>query len=228
MKAATLALFDLDYTLLDGDSEELWARHLFQQGVVDAAFVDRIEVFYRDYELGILNFNAYEQFLLGPLAVLPADRLFDLRADYLKAIQMLVRPKMLERVEWHRRERCEIVMITASNSFLAEPIARMLGFANLICTQVETENGQFTGRTRNVPAFQYGKVIRLAEWMREKGLGLAGSWCYSDSYNDLPLLELVDHAVMVTPDMKLRQKGVERGWELLEIPASVSVESWRE
>ncbi len=218
MHIKPLVLFDLDYTLLEGDSEELWARHLLAEHVVDDGFFERIEAFYQDYRRGTLEFDRYEQFLLGPLAVQPLERLLDLRKDYLETIRRAVRPTLMDRIAGHRSDGCELVLVTACNSFLAEPIASMLGFANLICTQVETQAGHFTGRTCQVPAFRYGKVIRLAEWMREHRLGLAGSWCYSDSYNDLPLLELVDYPVMVTPDPELRQHGLAAGWELLDLP----------
>ena len=216
MKRRALAIFDLDYTLLEGDSEELWARFLFRQGLVDAAFVGRIEAFYRDYEAGQLDFRVYEEFLLGPLTVRPAEVLLELRRVCLDELRKFIRPKMIARVELHRQENAQLVLITACNSFLAEPLAELLGFAEVICSQVELVDGEYTGRTCGVPAFRHGKVIRLAGWLRDHPFSLAGSWCYGDSYNDLPLLELVDHPVMVAPDAKLRKHGLERGWELLE------------
>jgi len=216
MSPRTLALFDLDYTLLEGDTEELWARFLHRQGLVDGNFVLTIEAFYRQYDQGALDFPVYEEFLLGPLAGLPMHFLSALRDDFLKELRQMLRPGMLDRLERHRRDNCKALLVTAANSFLAEPVARLLGFSDLICTQIETSNGKLTGRIGRMPAFRQGKVVLLAEWLRENKISLKDSWGYSDSHNDLPLLELVDHPVMVTPDPFLRAYGLERGWELLE------------
>ena len=216
LKQQTLALFDLDYTLLDADSEELWCRYLFKNQIVDAAFVAGIQAFYWQYELGILDLYKYQEFLLAPLVLNPPAEMLKLRESFLEWVREVVRPDMLERVSWHRMQKHELVMITATNSFIAEPIAYMLGFSNLICTHAEVDDGCFTGKITGVAPFQYGKVIRLAAWLREKKLSLKGSWCYSDSHNDLPMLGLVDHPVMVRPDDTLRQYGLERGWQIFE------------
>jgi len=216
VKQRTLALFDLDYTLLEADSEELWSRYLFEKQVVDAAFVARIGKFYEQYERGSLDLVRYQEFLLAPLASNPLAEMVRLRESFLEVLQDTVRPYMRERLDWHRAEKHELLLITATNSFLARPIAEMLDFPNLICTQAELRDGRFTGRVSGVAAFQYGKVIRLAAWLRDNKLSLKGSWCYSDSHNDLPLLTLVDNPVMVGPDDRLRQYGVARGWELCE------------
>ena len=216
MKQRTLALFDLDYTLLEADSEELWSRYLFEKQVVDAAFVARIGKFYEQYERGSLDLVRYQEFLLAPLASNPLAEMVRLRESFLEVLQDTVRPYMRERLDWHRAEKHELLLITATNSFLARPIAEMLDFPNLICTQAELRDGRFTGRVSGVAAFQYGKVIRLAAWLRDNKLSLKGSWCYSDSHNDLPLMTLVDNPVMVGPDDRLRQYGVARGWELCE------------
>lgn len=216
MKPQTLAIFDLDYTLLEADSEALWCKYLFGLQVVDAAFIARIETFYRQYEEGNLDLHPYQAFLLGPLVLNQSREMFRLRQGYLELIRTLARPAMLEQVDWHRTEKHTLVLVTATNSFLAKPIAQLLGFSNLICTQLETKNGRFTGKISGVPAFQYGKVIRLTAWLQEKKLSLKGSWFYSDSHNDLPLLKMVDHPVMVTPDDILKRYGLERGWRIFE------------
>ncbi len=225
MKPQIVALFDLDYTLLEADSEALWCKYLFGLQVVDAAFMAGIEAFYRHYEAGSLDLNLYQAFLLGPLVQNPPTKMSRLREGYLELIRKLVRPTMLEQVAWHRAEKHTLVLITATNSFLAEPIAALLGFSNLICTQLETSNGRFTGKISGVPAFQYGKVIRLSAWLQEKKLSLQGSWFYSDLHNDLPLLKMVDHPVMVTPDDTLKSYGLGRGWQIFDHKAILSEEN---
>jgi HAD superfamily hydrolase (TIGR01490 family) len=219
LKQQTVALFDLDYTLLKADSEELWCRYLFKRQLVDVAFITRIETFYNLYEDGSLDlatYRLYEEFLLSALISHTPAALRSLRNEYLEWVREVIRPSMLERVDWHRSEKHTLVMITAANSFLAEPIAQLLGFSNLICTQLEVDNGRMTGKVSGIPAFQYGKVIRLTAWLQEKKLSLKESWCYSDSHNDLPLLKLVDHPVMVRPDDVLKQHGLAQGWETFE------------
>ncbi|MGC1376131.1 MAG: HAD-IB family hydrolase, partial [Anaerolineales bacterium] len=192
LKQQPVALFDLDYTLLEADSEALWCKYLFDQGVVDSAFMAGIEAFFRQYKDGTLDLRSYQEFLLAPLAQNPLAEMLRLRQDYLEWVRSVARPSMLERVDLHRSKNHALVMITATSSFIAEPIAHMLGFPNLICTKLEVRNGNFTGKISGVPAFQHGKVIRLMAWLREEKLSLKGSWFYSDSHNDLPLLKLVD------------------------------------
>jgi HAD superfamily hydrolase (TIGR01490 family) len=206
----TLAIFDLDFTLLEGDSEWLWSEFLLSQGVVDETFMAQIVQYYRDYEAGILDFDSYEHFLLAPQTQLSPQRFADLRADYLlEIIRPRLRPQMVKRVDWHRTQRHTLLLITASNASLAEPIARLLQFPNLICTQIE--NGHPVG----TPAFHTGKVTLLQAWLAEQGNSLSGSWGYSDSHNDLPLLQQVTHPVAVRPDAILRSHAVQAGWKVI-------------
>lgn len=216
LKQQIVALFDLDYTLLQADSEALWSKYLFDQGMVDSAFMAGINAFFKQYEDGTIDLRRYQEFLLAPLVQNPLAGMLRLRQDYLEWVRDVARPEMLERVSLHRSQNHALVMITATSSFIAEPIAHMLGFPNLICTRLEVSNGHFTGKISGVPAFQYGKVIQLAAWLREKRLSLTGSWFYSDSHNDLPLLNLVDYPVMVEPDDTLQKYGQEQGWETFE------------
>ena len=207
----------MDFTLLEADSEALWCRYLLDLGMVSPEFMAGIEAFYRDYENGTLDLPRYERFLLAPLVSLSITELIQLLEGYLPLIANTVRPAMAERVDWHRAKKHTLVLVTAANSFLAEPIAEILGFSKVICTQVEMRDGCLTGNISGVPAFQHGKVIRLTTWLlRERKLSLAGSWFYSDSHNDLPLLKLVDHPILVEPDDVLRQHGLKEGWEILE------------
>jgi HAD superfamily hydrolase (TIGR01490 family) len=213
--SSPIAIFDLDYTLLDGDSEVLLSRFLFERGLVDAGFLAHIEDYYRDYERGQLNVFEYEEFLLHPLTLLPLETLRQFQREYLERIRRLIRPAMLEWVNWHRAQGHTLLLITASNSFVAEPIAELLGFPHLICTRVERDGQQMTGKLTGIPAFRAGKVQRMETWLCQQGLTLKGSYAYSDSHNDLPLLELVDHPVTVSPDPLLKTHAQDHGWAII-------------
>lgn len=206
----TLAIFDLDFTLLEGDSEWLWSEFLLAQGLVGEDFTARIEQYYRDYESGNLDFDTYERFLLSPQTRISPQQFSDLRAAYLlEVIRPRLRRWMMERVDWHRTQGHTLLLVTASNASLAGPIARLLQFPHLICTQIE--NGHPVG----TPAFRTGKVTLLQAWLKERGETLAGSWGYSDSHNDLPLLQQVSHPVAVCPDPVLRGHALQSGWQIL-------------
>jgi HAD superfamily hydrolase (TIGR01490 family) len=215
MNAPVVAIFDLDYTLLEGDCEYLWAQFLFREHVVESAFVEGITSFYRQYEAGELDYRAYEEFFLQPLTNLPFNTILKMREKYLAEIQSLLRPKMIEKVKWHRERKHVLLLITASNDFISTPIAQMLGFSNIICSQAEMLDGKLTGKIGNNPPFREGKIKLLKIWLENKSLSLAGSWCYSDSYNDLALLELVDHPVAVTPDVRLLNKARAHHWDVI-------------
>ena len=210
-----VALFDLDYTLLDGDCEYLWSDFLFKNRLVDAQFVDGIARYYEDYEMGSLDMYEYEAYLLQPLKSFSTEKLLSLRKIYLESIPALIRPALLARLEWHRAQKHELLLITASNSFLAEPIAALLNFSNLICTQIEMIENEFTWNIKGTPAFQDGKTQLLDHWLCQRGLSLKGSWGYSDSHNDLPLLQIVEHPVAVTPDPVLGRYARKSGWEII-------------
>lgn len=210
-----LALFDLDFTLIEGDCEWLWSEFLVEQSVVGEDFLHKIIQFYSEYEAGQLDVWAYEAFLLEPLTRLNNQSMLDLRALYLERIQSLLRPYMVERIHWHRAQGHALVVITASNAFLARPIAELLNITDLICTEIEVEQDRPTGRITGVPAFREGKVQRLRTWLSEKDKTLDESWGYSDSHNDLPLLQQVAHPVAVTPDPVLAAHALEHGWEII-------------
>lgn len=211
-----LALFDLDYTLLSGDSEAMWSRFLFEKGVVDKGFLMRITDYYHAYENGHLDIHEYEAFLLQPLTVHPLSKLHEWRMEYLQNIKQAVRPNLMRRVKRFRALGFTLMLITASNSFIAEPIAKMLRFPHLICTQIKQVNGHFTTQLEGIPAFQEGKVRRLEQWLAGRCQTLDGSWGYSDSHNDLPLLTRVENPVAVLPDPILRAYANEHGWKIIE------------
>jgi HAD superfamily hydrolase (TIGR01490 family) len=211
-----LAVFDLDYTILNGDSETMWSRFLFDKNVVDKGFLLRITDYYHAFEQGLLDIHEYEAFLLLPLTQLPVPRLMNLRKEYMQQIRRSVRAKMMRRVRRFRRLGFTLLLITASNSFIARPIAELLRFPNLICTEIKQNNGLFTTELEGIPAFREGKVERLDQWLIKEGLNLGESWGYSDSHNDLPLLSRVEHPVAVMPDPILRTHARQHGWKIID------------
>lgn len=215
---APLALFDLDYTILDGDSEAMWSRFLFEKGVVDKAFLMRMTDYYHAYDNGLLDIHEYEAFLLQPLTLYPHAKLLEWRTEYLKQVRPLVRASIMRRVKRFRALGFTLLLITASNSFIAEPIAKLLHFPHLICTQIKRKAGQYTTEIEGTPAFRDGKVLRLEQWLTQQGVTLKGSWGYSDSHNDLPLLKRVENPVAVLPDPILRAYANQHGWKIIENP----------
>jgi HAD superfamily hydrolase (TIGR01490 family) len=211
-----LALFDLDYTILDGNSESIWNRFLFDKKIVDKGFLLRITDYYHAYEQGQLDIHEYQAFLLRPIAEQPLVHLLNLRKEYLQFIRQTVRARMMRRVRRFRTLGFSLLLITASNSFIARPIAEMLRFPHLICTEIRQNDGLFTTELEGIPAFREGKVQRLEEWLIQEGLTLQESWGYSDSYNDIPLLNRFDHPVAVMPDSNLRAYALKQGWKIID------------
>lgn len=214
-----LAIFDLDETLLAGDSDYLWGRFLVEEGVVDGEIYQREnDRFFRQYKEGTLDIREWLQFQLRPLAELEPERLFALRTRYLaECIDPIILPAARELVERHRRENHTLLIITATNAFLTRPIADRLGIPNLLASEPEFVDGRYTGGVSGIPSFREGKVIRLHAWLAEKGIELTESWFYSDSHNDLPLLELVAHPVAVDPDPVLADAAGDRGWQIISL-----------
>ena len=212
-----LALFDLDHTLLDEDSDSLWGRFLVREGAVDAEEYRREGARYMaEYRSGKLDIHEFLAFGLRPLKDNTPERLEGWRARFM---QECVRPRipaasraLLGR---HRDQGHTLVIITATNSFITAPIARELGVDALIATEPEKDGLRFTGRVAGVPCFREGKVLKLQEWLA--GRVPAESWFYSDSHNDLPLLERVQHPVAVNPDEVLARTAAERGWPTMTL-----------
>ena len=209
-----LALFDLDHTLLAGDSDYLWGLFLGERGIVDTeTYVRENERFYREYREGRLDIYEFLRFSLAPLAAHPPELLESLRAAFVEEkIDPIILPAGRALIEEHRRQGDIPVIITATNAFVTRPIAERLGVEHLIATEPEFHDGRYTGAVAGIPCFQEGKVRRLEDWLAAQGMDLEGSWFYSDSHNDLPLLERVDHPVAVDPDPPLRETAARRGW----------------
>jgi len=214
-----LAIFDLDNTLLDGDSDYLWGRFLVQVGLVDS---ERYEQgnrrFYEDYMAGTLDIRAFLRFSLTPLRRVPMDELHTLRRRF---VDEVVRPRVLpaarELIEQHRRRGDRLLIITATNSFVTGPIAELLGVGHLLATEPEMADGHFTGEIAGTPAFQGGKLQRLHQWLSARPERFEQRWFYSDSRNDLPLLEAVDHPVGVDPDAELERIARQRDWPVVSL-----------
>lgn len=214
-----LAIFDLDNTLLGGDSDYLWGRYLAENHIVDPeAYHDTNLAFYHDYQAGKLDINAFLEFVFTPLKQHSITDLLAWRDDYLQQkIAPIMLPKAKALIDQHRQQGDTLLIITATNSFLTAPIAEQLGIEYLIATDPEMIDGRFTGKVAGIPSFQHGKVRRLQSWLAEHGQTLADSIFYSDSHNDLPLLEKVDTPVAVDPDETLRQIAEQRGWKILSL-----------
>jgi HAD superfamily hydrolase (TIGR01490 family) len=214
-----LALFDLDNTLLSGDSDYLWGRHLVARGVVDGAAYEAANArFYADYKAGRLDIDAFLAFALGPLRDNDPAALRDWRAEFVDTqIAPLIGRPALQLVERHRAAGDTLMVITATNAFVTAPIVERFGIAHLIATEPERDGERFTGRVAGVPAFREGKVTRLEAWLAQHGADLAGSHFYSDSINDLPLLERVEQPVAVDPDPLLAEMARTRGWPVISL-----------
>jgi HAD superfamily hydrolase (TIGR01490 family) len=215
----TLALFDLDNTLLDGDSDYLWGCFLVEHGLVDREFYEsENQRFYDQYVEGSLDIREFLHFQLRPLATYRRTQLEDWREQYLATkIEPIVLPKARDLLERHRARGDELIIITATNRFITEPIARRLGVVHLIATEAELSAGEYTGNVAGTPCFQAGKVTRLHAWLQEHQRSLEHSWFYSDSHNDLPLLEQVDHPVAVDPDDRLRAHAAQHNWPVISL-----------
>ncbi len=215
----TLALFDLDNTLLAGDSDYLWGRFLVSRGIVDPIYYEREnQRFYDEYKAGELDIYEFLAFSLRPLAQHDLATLSAWREQFIEErILPLVTPAARELVAQHRTQGHRLVIITATNRFVTEPIAELLGVDELIATDPELVNGRYSGQVAGTPCFREGKVTRLQAWLTAHGEHLEGSWFYSDSHNDLPLLELVDHPVAVDPDDTLADHASLRSWPIISL-----------
>ncbi len=215
----SLAIFDLDNTLLGGDSDYLWGRFLVERGLVDGESYEREnQRFYDAYRAGTLDIQAFLAFMLRPLAGRPLAELLDWRARFIEEkIRPILLPKAADLLERHRSAGDTLLIITATNRFITAPIAELLSVPNLLATEVEFADGGYTGRPLGIPCFQYGKVERLSEWLAETGHDLVDSWFYSDSHNDLSLLDRVTYPVAVDPDEALARHAAERGWPIISL-----------
>lgn len=215
----SLAIFDLDNTLIAGDSDHAWGEFLVDQALVNGEEFRRTnDGFYEDYKAGRLDIQAYLRFALAPLADYTMEELAELHQRFFSTcIEPLMLPKAEALVTEHRRKGDRILVITATNRFITEPIVRALGIEEMLASDAEIVNDRYTGEPQGVPCFHEGKVTRLRTWLEQHNENLDGAHFYSDSANDLPLLELVDNPVAVDPDPRLRQAAEAKGWPIISL-----------
>ena len=220
-----LALFDLDHTLLPIDSDHQWGEFLARIGAVDAVKQrEKNDQFYRDYQAGVLDNQAFLDFQLAPLAKYSRIQLDEWHLQYMReVIQPFIKPQARALVKQHLDQGDLCVMVTATNEFVTAPIAKVFGIEHLIATdlgRVAGPSSAFNGKAAGVPTYKEGKVVRTKQWLETRQLSFksfSASYFYSDSKNDLPLLEQVSHPIATNPDATLRQVAQERAWRILDL-----------
>lgn len=215
----SLAIFDLDNTLIADDSDFLWGQFLVDRGIVDKDHYEQANTkFYEDYKQGNLDIVEFLDFSLAPLAAHDTEQLYRWREEF---VETVIKPITLtaahELVEQHRAAGDTLMVITATNRFVTEPIVKLYGIEHLLATTPELIDGRYTGKFTDTPCFQAGKVKQLHDWLSSSTASLEGSYFYSDSHNDLPLLKLVDKPVAVDPDDKLRTAAQQAGWPIISL-----------
>ena len=220
-----LALFDLDNTLLAGDSDYEWGQFLVDRGILEReTYEAQNRAYYEQYAAGTLDIHEYLGFALRPLAEHEPEDLARWHADFMRSrVLPMITDGARALVKSHLEAGDVCAIITATNSFVTSPIAREFGVAHLIATEPESRNGRFTGRVAGTPCFREGKVRRLEQWLVEGGRQwgeFTQTSCYSDSHNDLPLLERVSRPVAVDPDERLAEEARRRGWPVISLRKS--------
>lgn len=215
-----LAIFDLDNTLIADDSDYLWGQFLVDQGIVNKEQYEQANAqFYDDYKAGQLDITEFLKFSLAPLAKHEPDQLYAWRNQFIEEIIKPIQLKPAIRlVNKHRFKGDTVLVITATNRFITEPIVKLFGIDHLLATTPEFINGRYTGQFEGIPCYQEGKVELLNLWLQDNtNESLQNSWFYSDSHNDLPLLKLVENPVAVDPDDKLRQFAEDQRWPVISL-----------
>ena len=214
-----LALFDLDETLIAGDSDYEWGAHLVSLGKVNAEnYAKENERFYDEYLAGTLDVFEFLTFALEPLANHAYEELCEWRDNYIEQrIKPIIKPKAFDLVNKHRDAGDHLIMITATNRFITEPTKEIFKMDELIATEPAMKNGKFTGKVKGTPSYGEGKVTRLQEWLKGTSHSLEGSYFYSDSRNDIPLLELVTNPIAVDADAMLSAHAKKKNWQQLSL-----------
>tara|TARA_R110001606_G_scaffold346892_2_gene495887 strand:+ start:37153 stop:37809 length:657 start_codon:yes stop_codon:yes gene_type:complete len=214
-----LAIFDLDNTLLGGDSDYLWGEFLVENKLVDGDSYQRAnQKFYDQYLAGTMDIFEFLAFQLKPLADNSPVDLNHWRTQFLaEKIDPIILPAAQKLIAQHRQQGDTLLIITATNSFITAPIAQKLGIPHLIATEAEMIDGLYTGNVAGTPSYQHGKVERLQNWLSTQDQTLTGSYFYSDSHNDLPLLNMVEHPIAVDSDPKLFAIAKQLGWQTISL-----------
>ncbi len=216
-----LALFDLDNTLLAGDSDYEWGNYLCEIGATDAAqYKQENQRFYADYCAARLDINAYLRFVLKALAENDTQRLLSWRRAFIDTkILPMVTPQAKQLVAAHTDKGDHVIVISSTIDFLVKPIARLFDIEHVIATQAETDSGgKFSGRVTGIPCFAEGKLRRLEQWLKEHKPNYDQSWFYSDSINDLATLKWADNAVVVNGDARLVKEAARYDWRMISVP----------
>ena len=215
----SLAIFDLDNTLLNGDSDYLWGQFLAEEGIIDSEHYTRENRrYYEAYQSGQLDIHAFLRFTLAPLAAHDLETLHAWRRRFMvEKIIPIMLPQARDLLAWHRSRGDYLLILTATNRFVTTPIAEAFGVDTLLATELELCEGRYTGEVIAPPCFQHGKVTCLTRWLEQSGHDLTDSWFYSDSRNDLPLLERVTHPVAVDPDDALAKHASACGWSIISL-----------
>lgn len=215
----SLALFDLDNTLIAGDSDHAWGEFLVAKGLVDAQKYKQANDYYlKAYQEGTLDIHEYLRFSLQPLTQHSTEDLYAWRAEFVDDyINPIVLDQGRQLLAEHQNQGHECVIITATNRFITAPIAELLGVQNLIAVEPEMQDGRYTGQVVGTPSFREGKITCLEAWLENNQTSLTGSYFYSDSHNDLPLLQKVDHPVAVDPDTALQAYAEQQGWPIISL-----------
>ena len=215
----SLAIFDLDNTLIADDSDYLWGQFLVDQGIVDKNLYESANAkFYDDYKQGTLDIVEFLRFSLQPLADNDPEQLYQWRAQFIEeAIKPLMLKSAQQLIDKHKNRGDTLLVITATNRFVTEPIVQLYGIENLLATTPEFVDGRYTGGFNGIPCFREGKVKLLEAWLENSVETMQDSWFYSDSHNDLPLLKLVDNPVAVDPDEKLTEFANAANWPIISL-----------
>jgi HAD superfamily hydrolase (TIGR01490 family) len=219
VKQVGIALFDLDNTLIAGDSDYLWGCFLVEQGIVDSGLYERENRrFYDQYRVGELDIHEFLDFQLRPLSEHPVNTLQQWRRQYIEEkITPILLPKARALIDRHRQQGDTLVVITATNRFITGPIVKLYDIPHLLATEAEILDDRYTGKVSGIPCFQDGKVTRLSDWLKVNRHSLDNSWFYSDSHNDLPLLNRVTHPVAVDPDEILEEHARNNDWPIISL-----------
>jgi HAD superfamily hydrolase (TIGR01490 family) len=214
-----LAIFDLDNTLIAGDSDHSWGEFLVDQNIVDRQVYKKMnDKFYADYESGCLDIFAYLEFSIKPLTQFSLQELDLLHQQFMRDI---IEPMKLDQAETlinhHRQAGDRILVITSTNRFIVEPICKSLGIDEIIATDLQIIGGKYTGKVDGIPTFKEGKVERFNQWLSEQNINNEGSYFYSDSINDMPMLLEVAYPIAVDPDPALRKEAESRHWEIISL-----------
>ena len=210
-----LTIFDLDNTLLAGDSDRAWGQYIVEKKIVSDDFLIESEKFYNSYYEGDLDIDGFLAFCLKPLTENKLSKLLELRKGF---IEDKIKPMMLEeavRIVTQKKLEGPVIIATATNSFVTRPIADLFEIKDLIATEFVIKNNEFTGEVDGIPCFREGKVKKVEEWVNANGYDLSSATFYSDSFNDLPLLQKVERAIVVDGDDKLIEQAKNNDWECI-------------